>query len=76
MYRVWAKKGYLILTPGDVIDYRTIVNYILFLSEVVRILGIGYDPWKSNEIINMLATVGGDSTLMGLNKPTATSPPR
>lgn len=68
MYRVWAKKGYLILTPGDVIDYRTIVNYILFLSEVVRILGIGYDPWKSNEIINMLATVGGDNVLIGVKQ--------
>ena len=68
MYRVWAKKGYLILTPGDVIDYRTIVSYILFLSEVVRILGIGYDPWKSQEIINMLATVGGDSTLIGVKQ--------
>lgn len=68
MYRVWAKKGYLILTPGDVIDYRTIVNYVLYLSELVRILGIGYDPWKSNEIINMLATVGGDNTLMGVKQ--------
>ncbi|WP_302988390.1 terminase TerL endonuclease subunit [uncultured Muribaculum sp.] len=68
MYRVWAKKGYLILTPGDVIDYRVIVNYILYLSELVRILGIGYDPWKSNEIINMLATVGGDSTLIGVKQ--------
>ncbi len=68
MYRVWAKNGYLILTPGDVIDYRVIVDYILSLSEMVRILGIGYDPWKSNEIINMLATVGGDSTLIGVRQ--------
>lgn len=68
LYRLWAKKGYLILTPGDVIDYRTIVDYILFLSEVVRILGIGFDPWKSNEIINMLATVGGEDTLIGVKQ--------
>lgn len=68
MYRVWARKSHLILTSGDVIDYRAIVDYIIYLSERVRILGIGYDPWKSNEIINMLATVGGDSTLTGVRQ--------
>ena len=35
---------------------------------MVRILGIGYDPWKSNEIINMLATVGGDNVLIGVKQ--------
>lgn len=68
MYRVWAEKGYLILTPGDVIDYRVIVNHVVYLSERVRILGIGYDPWKSQEIINMLATVGGDNVLTGVRQ--------
>jgi phage terminase large subunit-like protein len=26
LYRVWAEKGYLMLTDGDVIDYRAIVK--------------------------------------------------
>lgn len=68
MYRVWAEKGYLILTPGDVIDYRVIVNYVLYLNERVHILGIGYDPWKSLEIVNMLATVGNEDTLIGVKQ--------
>lgn len=63
MYRAWAEKGYLILTPGPVIDYRAIVEYILWVNRYVRILSIGYDPWKSQEVINMLAAAGAQSVL-------------
>lgn len=68
MYRVWAEKGYLTLTAGDVIDYRVIVDYVLYLNKVVRILGIGYDPWKSREVINMLAASGADNVLAGVRQ--------
>lgn len=68
MYRVWAEKGYLTLTAGDVIDYRAIVDYVLYLNKVVRILGIGYDPWKSQEVINMLAASGADNVLAGVRQ--------
>jgi phage terminase large subunit-like protein len=68
LYRVWADKGFLKLTPGDVIDYRTIVDYILYLNKIVRILGIGYDPWKSQEVINMLAASGASNVLRGVKQ--------
>jgi phage terminase large subunit-like protein len=68
MYRVWAEKGYLILTAGDVIDYRAIVDYVLYLNKVVRILGIGYDPYKSLEVVNMLAASGADNVLAGVRQ--------
>lgn len=68
MYRAWAEKGHLILTEGDVIDYRRIVDYVLYLSKRMRILGIGYDPWKSLEVVNMLGTAGGWGTLRGLRQ--------
>lgn len=67
-YRVWAEKGYLKLTPGDVIDYRVIADYVVYLSTITRVLGIGYDPWKSQEIINILATIGGGDTLIGVKQ--------
>lgn len=63
LYRRWAAKGYLTLTHGPVIDYRVIVDYVLELNKVVRILSIGYDPWKSQEVINMLAAAGADRVL-------------
>ena len=68
MYRVWVEKGFLTLTEGDVIDYRAIVNYALYLNKVVRILGIGYDPWKSLEVVNMLAASGADNVLSGVKQ--------
>lgn len=68
MYRAWAEKGYLVLTKGDVIDYRAIVDYVLYINTRVRILGIGYDPWKSQEVVNMLAAAGADNVLTGVKQ--------
>lgn len=68
LYRTWAAKGYLHLTPGDVIDYRVICDYVLYLNTCVRVLGIGYDPWKSQEVINMLAASGAANVLTGVKQ--------
>lgn len=68
LYRRWADDGHLILLDGPVIDYRAIVEYILGLSRTFTILGVGYDPWKSVDVINMLATVGGDDVLRGIKQ--------
>ena len=68
LYRVWASKGYLILLPGEVIDYRAIVEYILKANTKVRILNIGYDPWKSQEVINMLSASGASNVVKGVRQ--------
>lgn len=68
LYRTWAAKGFLILTDGDVIDYRRIVDYVLYLNQHVRILGIGYDPWKSQEVINMLSASGAGNVIKGIRQ--------
>ena len=68
LYRTWAERGFLILTDGDVIDYRRIVEYVLCLNQFVRILGIGYDPWKSQEVINMLAASGASNVIKGIRQ--------
>lgn len=68
LYRVWADKGHLILTDGDVIDYRRIVDYVLYLNQRVRVLGIGYDPWKSQEVMNMLAASGAAGVIKGVRQ--------
>lgn len=68
LYRTWAERGFLILTDGDVIDYRRIVEYVLWLNQFVRILGIGYDPWKSQEVINMMAASGAGNVIKGIRQ--------
>lgn len=59
LYRIWAEKGHLHLTEGDVIDYRVIVEHVLKLGTKARILKIGYDSWKSQDCVNMLGSAGG-----------------
>ena len=59
LYEGWVKAGYLKLCPGEVIDYEMIVNDILARAKYLKILGIGYDPYKSAEFVNLLsASVG------------------
>ena len=60
--------GHLTLTEGDVIDYRVIVDYVIGLNKRVRILGIGYDGWKSTEVINMLAAAGASPVLRAVKQ--------
>ncbi len=63
LYRSWAEAGHLILLPGEVIDYKAIVDYVLRLNSRVRILAVGYDPYKSTEMINMLGASGARDVL-------------
>ncbi len=68
LYRTWADGGHLTLTQGEVIDYKAIVQYILRVNDHVRILSIGYDPWKSQEVVNMLAASGARGVLRGVKQ--------
>lgn len=55
LYQYWVRRGWLKVCPGRVIDGRMIVADVLRRNEQVRILQIGYDSWKSTEVVNMLA---------------------
>ena len=44
------------------------MDYVLRLNQCVRILGIGYDPWKSQEVINMLAASGAGNVIKGVRQ--------
>lgn len=68
LYEQWAEAGYLYLTDGDVIDYRVIVDYVLRINERCRTLRIGYDQWKSMEVINMLSAAGAGNVLRAVSQ--------
>ena len=76
-YERWAADGYLRLCDGNVIDYRMIVNDINARNrESVRILNIGYDPYKSMEFVNMMGASGAKKVLQPIKQTygTFTSP--
>lgn len=67
LYKKWAEDGHLELTPGEVVDYRYIMDRILSLNGPTRTIAIGYDPAKSRELINMLITAtGNDKIIKGI----------
>ncbi len=77
LYERWAADGYLRLCDGNVIDYRMIVNDINARNrESIRILNIGYDPYKSMEFVNMMGASGAKKVLQPIKQTygTFTSP--
>lgn len=66
LYRRWAGQGHLILTQGEVIDYRRIMDHILAINGPTQIIAIGYDPAKSKELVNMLSAAGAGEVIRGI----------
>ena len=71
LYKGWVKDGYLKLCKGDIIDYQQIVDDILKKAKYLCIMGIGYDPYKSAEFVNLLSSsVGGEADIINPVKQT------
>lgn len=63
LYRQWHEMGALRLCKGDVIDVKMIADDILRRSQVVHIIRIGYDAYKSQELVNILSSIGARNVL-------------
>ena len=59
LYKKWVKEGHLKVCGKKSIDYDMIARDVMEMAEHLRILQIGYDSYKANEFINMLASLGG-----------------
>lgn len=57
-YDLWEREGWVIATPGDVIDYRAIRDEITELGERYEIREIAFDRWGSQAISNDLSDAG------------------
>lgn len=55
LYKVWVNAGYMKICPGSVISDNMIVEDILKRNQKLTILQIGYDAYKSQEVVNALA---------------------
>lgn len=51
-YDVWVKKGSLIATPGNVIDYSYILNAMIESRELYDVKGIGFDRYLMQDLAN------------------------
>lgn len=57
-YGIWAEKGYLTLTPGNVIDYAWIKKEIIDTADNHQILELAFDPWNATQLITELQELG------------------
>lgn len=57
-YNKWYQDGFIIKTPGDVIDYDYILQKIKSLGELYSITEIGFDPWNSTQLVTDLQAEG------------------
>ena len=54
-YDAWVRAGYMIATPGNVIDYDYILAQIEKDMRFFNIKEIAYDPWNSTGVTNKLS---------------------
>lgn len=58
LYKNWQRKGYLIITAGNVTDYDYILNDIKKLSEHIYIDKIAYDTYNASQFAINATTEG------------------
>ena len=57
-YDVWEKQGFLMATPGNVVDYNRIQHFIEECAEKYHILEIAYDRWNATMLVTNLMEEG------------------
>lgn len=53
-YPRWAEEGFIVPTPGNVVDYRTVENHIRDLCERFHVREIAFDPAYAQPIMGPL----------------------
>lgn len=64
LYMEWNSKGYLKFCEGNRIDVRMIAGDIIERSKRLHIIRIGYDAYKSQELVNILSSIGAKGVLL------------
>ena len=57
-YKEWSAKGYITVTPGNVIDYDYIIRDLLDSCAIKQVELIGYDPYNADLIVPKLESEG------------------
>ena len=57
-YRRWAEEGWLILTPGNVLDYNAVRIELHKFAELYDVREIAYDRWGATALISQLQEDG------------------
>jgi phage terminase large subunit-like protein len=58
-YDQWARDGYLIATPGNVVDYEYIRQTLKDWAAEFSIRSIAFDPWNATDLVTRLQEQDG-----------------
>lgn len=58
-YDEWARRGFLITTPGNVVDYDAVRVKLNEWSDLYDIKHVAYDPWNAAHLVNQLQEQDG-----------------
>ncbi len=62
-YERWIRQGWLFKTPGNVVDYTIIEEFIVRVAEVVNLQDVGYDPRNAQDLVQRLQDNRGISVV-------------
>jgi len=73
-YYAWSLDGYLTLTPGNITDYRFIINDLMDVCQKLDVISISYDPFQATQLATQLLEIGlpmieTRMTVLGLSSP-------
>lgn len=57
-YQLWIDKGYITATPGSIVDYDYIENYIISMADKYDIREVCFDPWNATQLMAHLEAQG------------------
>lgn len=60
-YDLWARQGYLTLTPGRTVEYEFVVSRLMALADKYPVRAIKYDRWGIEEFKAILKMQGAES---------------
>ncbi len=75
-YLTWEKEGFIIATPGDIIDLDFIFKHVCKMGDLYSIQEVGFDPWKAVEIATKLQNEGFTMVQMRQGHATLGAPTR
>lgn len=58
-YDQWAREGYLIATPGNVVDYEAVRQTLKDWAAEFQVREIAYDPWNATDLVTRLSEQDG-----------------
>jgi len=58
-YEDWAREGFLIATPGPVVDYEAVRRALLEWATLYRVQMVAYDPWNATDLVQRLEKQDG-----------------